>query len=105
MEGSNRFVQRVWRIIGEVATELKSVTPKPASEGEGPAVSKAAHKTLKAVQEDLDKLAFNKAIARIYELVNALAAPLADVAAGGKPDDVKAAARDAVEILIRIIAP
>jgi len=105
VEGANRFVQRVWRIIGEVAEELKNVKPKPATEGEGLVASKAAHKTLKAVQEDLDKLAFNKAIARIYELVNALAGPLADVAAGGKPDDAKAAARDAVEILIRIIAP
>jgi leucyl-tRNA synthetase len=105
VEGANRFVQRVWRIIGEAAEQLKDVKPKPATEGEGLAASKAAHKTLKAVQEDLDKLAFNKAIARIYELVNALAGPLADVASGGKPDDVKAAARDAVEILIRIIAP
>lgn len=105
VEGANRFVQRVWRIIGEAAEQLKGVKPKPATEGEGLAVSKAAHKTLKAVQEDLDKLAFNKAIARIYELVNALAGPLADVAAGRKSDDVKAAARDAVEILIRIIAP
>ncbi|NTZ92200.1 leucine--tRNA ligase [Agrobacterium tumefaciens] len=105
VEGSNRFVQRVWRIVGEVASELKSVKPKPAAEGEGLVASKAAHKTLKAVQDDLDKLAFNKAIARIYELVNALAGPLADVAAGGKSDDVRAAARDAVEILIRIIAP
>ncbi|MCZ7464973.1 leucine--tRNA ligase [Rhizobium rhizogenes] len=105
VEGANRFVQRVWRIIGEVAGELKNVKPKPATEGEGLAASKAAHKTLKAVQDDLDKLAFNKAIARIYELVNALAGPLADVAAGGKSDDAKAAARDAIEILIRIIAP
>ncbi|EPR20007.1 leucyl-tRNA synthetase, partial [Agrobacterium radiobacter DSM 30147] len=105
VEGANRFVQRVWRIIGEAAEELRTVQPKPATEGEGLAASKAAHKTLKAVQEDLDKLAFNKAIARIYELVNALAGPLADVASGGKPEDVKAAARDAVEILIRIIAP
>ncbi|OOO33779.1 leucine--tRNA ligase [Agrobacterium sp. YIC 4121] len=105
VEGANRFVQRVWRIIGEAAEELRTVQPKPATEGEGLAASKAAHKTLKAVQEDLDKLAFNKAIARIYELVNALAGPLADVASGGKSEDVKAAARDAVEILIRIIAP
>lgn len=27
-----------------------------------------AHKTLKAVQNDYDKLWFNKAVARIYEL-------------------------------------
>ncbi|SCX10325.1 Leucine-tRNA ligase [Agrobacterium sp. DSM 25558] len=105
VEGAHRFVQRVWRIIGEAAEELKSVKPAPATQGEGLVVSKAAHKTLKAVQDDLDKLAFNKAIARIYELVNTLAGPFADIANGGKPDDVKAAARDAAEILIRLIAP
>ncbi len=105
VEGAHRFVQRVWRIIGEAADELKAAKAVPATAGEGLAISKAAHKTLKAVQDDLDKLAFNKAIARIYELVNALAGPLAEVAAGGKADDVKAAARDAAEILIRMIAP
>lgn len=105
VEGAHRFVQRVWRIIGGAADELKAAKAAPATAGEGLAISKAAHKTLKAVQDDLDKLAFNKAIARIYELVNALAGPLAEVAAGGKADDVKAAARDAAEILIRMIAP
>ena len=105
VEGAHRFVQRVWRIIGEAADELKAVNAAPATAGEGVAISKAAHKTLKAVQEDLDKLAFNKAIARIYELVNALAGPLSEVANGAKDNEVKAAARDAVEILIRMIAP
>jgi leucyl-tRNA synthetase len=105
VEGAHRFVQRVWRIIGEAADELKTVKAAPATEGPLLAVSKAAHKTLKAVQEDLDKLAFNKAIARIYELVNTIAGPFTDIAAGGKSDADKAAARDAAEILIRMIAP
>lgn len=105
VEGAHRFVQRVWRIIGEAADELKAVNAAPATAGEGLAMSKAAHKTLKAVQDDLDKLAFNKAIARIYELVNTLAGPLSEVASGNKDNEVKAAARDAVEILIRMIAP
>lgn len=105
VEGAHRFVQRVWRIVGEAADELKAVNAAPATAGEGLAMSKAAHKTLKAVQDDLDKLAFNKAIARIYELVNTLAGPLSEVANGNKDNEVKAAARDAVEILIRMIAP
>ncbi len=105
VEGAHRFVQRVWRIIGEAADELKAVNAAPATAGEGLAMSKAAHKTLKAVQDDLDKLAFNKAIARIYELVNTLAGPLSEVANGNKDNEVKAAARDTVEILIRMIAP
>ena len=68
-------------------------------------MSQIAHKTLKAVQADLDKLAFNKAIARIYELVNSLAAPLTNVAAGLGDTAYVAAVRNAADILIQLIAP
>ena len=105
VEGAHRFVQRVWRLVSEASERLRSVPSTPAKDGEGLAVSQAAHKTLKAVQGDLDKLAFNKAIARIYELVNALAAPLTNVAAGRGDTAYVAAARDAAEILVHLIAP
>lgn len=105
VEGAHRFVQRVWRLVSEAADRLRSVSPNPAKEGEALAVSQIAHKTLKAVQGDLDKLAFNKAIARIYELVNALAAPLTNVAAGQGDTAYVAAVRNAAEILVQLIAP
>jgi leucyl-tRNA synthetase len=105
VEGAHRFVQRVWRLVSEAATNLAAVTAAPAMDGEGKAVSQAAHKTLQAVQGDLDKLAFNKAVARIYELVNTLAAPLTKVASGTADDVFVAAVRNATEILIQIIAP
>jgi leucyl-tRNA synthetase len=105
VEGAHRFVQRVWRLVSEASDRLKSVAPNPAKEGEALAVSQIAHKTLKAVQGDLDKLAFNKAIARIYELVNALAAPLTNVAAGQGDTAYVAAVRNAAEILVQLIAP
>ncbi|MHC2731657.1 leucyl-tRNA synthetase [Rhizobium leguminosarum] len=68
-------------------------------------ISQAAHKTLKAVQNDYDKLWFNKAVARIYELVNALAAPMTRVAAGEGDATYRAAVRDAAEILIQLVSP
>ena len=105
VEGAHRFVQRVWRLISEAAERLKSVSSNPAKDGDGLPVSQIAHKTLKAVQGDLDKLAFNKAIARIYELVNSLAAPLTNVAAGQGDAGYVAAVRNAAEILIQLIAP
>ncbi|WP_159952800.1 leucine--tRNA ligase [Rhizobium sp. 18065] len=105
VEGAHRFVQRVWRLVSEAAEQLKSVAANPAKDGEGLAVSQAAHKTLKAVQSDLDKLAFNKAIARIYELVNTLATPLATVASGKADAVLTAAVRNAAEILVQLIAP
>ena len=66
-------------------TRSTASSRQPAQDGEAGAVSKAAHKTLKAVGEDIDKLGFNSAVARIYELVNALDRA-ADEVAEGKAD-------------------
>ncbi len=105
VEGAHRFVQRVWRLISEASEAMSAVTAKPAKEGAALAVSQAAHRTLAAVQGDYDKLAFNKAVARIYELVNALAGPLTDVAAGKADAAMIAAVKNAAEILILLISP
>ncbi|NTF43942.1 leucine--tRNA ligase [Rhizobium rhizogenes] len=105
VEGAHRFTQRMWRLVSEAADALKSAKPNPAKDGEALAISQIAHRTLKAVQGDYDKLAFNKAVARIYEFVNALAAPLGKVAAGQADAAYVSAAREAVEILIALVAP
>ncbi len=53
--------------------------------------------------EDIEKLAFNRAIARIHQLVNDLQEPLSALA--GADDAAKGAAREAVDILIHLVAP
>ncbi|PST17701.1 leucine--tRNA ligase [Rhizobium sp. JAB6] len=105
VEGAHRFTQRMWRLISEAADALKTVESVAAKEGEALAISQIAHRTLKAVQGDYDKLAFNKAVARIYEFVNALAAPLGKVASGQADSAYRSAVREAVEILIALVAP
>ncbi|QKK31264.1 leucine--tRNA ligase [Rhizobium indicum] len=105
VEGAHRFTQRLWRLISEAADALSAVVPAPATDGEALSISQAAHKTLKAVENDYDKLWFNKAVARIYELVNALAAPMTRVAAGEGDAIYRAAVRDAAEILIQLVSP
>ncbi|MBY3380174.1 leucine--tRNA ligase [Rhizobium laguerreae] len=105
VEGAHRFTQRLWRLISEAADALSTVVPAPATDGEALSISQAAHKTLKAVENDYDKLWFNKAVARIYELVNALAAPMTRVAAGEGDATYRAAVRDAAEILIQLVSP
>ena len=105
VEGAHRFVQRVWRLVSESADVLAKAEGKPAAEGDAIVVSKAAHKALKAVGEDIGKLAFNKAVARIYELTNALQGPLADAAAGKASAEMVSALREAVDVLIVMIAP
>ncbi|MGO7539647.1 leucine--tRNA ligase [Rhizobium ruizarguesonis] len=105
VEGAHRFTQRLWRLISEAADALSAVAPAPATDGEALSISQAAHKTLKAVQNDYDKLWFNKAVARIYELVNALAAPMTKVAASEGDATYRSAVRDAAEILIQLVSP
>jgi leucyl-tRNA synthetase len=103
--GAHRFIQRVWRLVSMGAETLADVRPAAAGSGEAATVSKAAHKILKAVGEDIEKLAFNRAIARIYELANALTTPLSDVGEGKADPALKGACREAVEILVHLIAP
>jgi len=105
VEGAHRFVQRIWRLLGEASGNLKGVEAKTGTEGLGLAVSRNAHKTVKAVGEDIEKLAFNKAVARLYELVNTLAAPLSDVAAGKADPDLTSACKQAADMVVLLIAP
>jgi leucyl-tRNA synthetase len=105
VEGAHRFVQRLWRLVSEAAPALAGVAPKAARDGEAAAISKAAHKTVKAVGEEIERLGFNKAVARIYELTNVLQSPLADIAAGKASPEVAAAAREALDMLVVLIAP
>ena len=105
VEGAHRFMQRVWRLVSQSAEHLKDVAPLTAADGPAGAVSKVTHKTVKAVGEDIEKLAFNKAIARIYEFVNAVADPLSRLAEGKSDPAMLAACRETVEALIRLMAP
>ncbi|AJD43338.1 leucyl-tRNA synthetase [Rhizobium gallicum bv. gallicum R602sp] len=105
VEGAHRFTQRLWRLISEASEALASISPNPAKDGDALSISQSAHKTLKAVQNDYDKLWFNKAVARIYELVNILSGPLAKVAAGEGDVAYCAAVRNAAEILVQLVAP
>ncbi len=102
VEGAHRFVQRVWRLVSEAAPHVAGVTAAAVKSGEGAALSKAAHKTVKAVGEDIERLSFNKAVARLYELVNTIA-PLAQKADGDAA--LKGALREALDMLVTMLAP
>ena len=74
IDGSWRYVSRLWRMVSEPAVEL----PPPNQPVPGPLepalanVRRMTHKTIAAVTDDLDKFRFNRAVARIRELTNAL---------------------------------
>lgn len=105
VEGAHRFVQRIWRLISAVSEPLSTIEANPAKEGGALSISKAAHKTLQAVGDDIEKLAFNKAVARVYDLINQLTPSLNDVSNGKADAQTMSATKDAVNILLSMLAP
>ncbi|WP_455481465.1 leucine--tRNA ligase [Bartonella sp. B12(2025)] len=103
VEGAYRFVQRVWRCVALSAPILRDVVPCAGHQGAALKLSKAAHRVLCAVEDDLEKFAFNRAIARLYEFLNILAPLLNKVAS--VEDEMKAALRQAMDFFLAMIAP
>ena len=69
IEGCWRFVQRLWRLTAQVS----------GAEGSDKALDRKTHQVISGVGVDIEALAFNKAVAKIYDLANAIekAAPSA----------------------------
>ncbi len=61
IEGAWRYINRLWKLVLQA----------PGS-GPGEGLQKLLHKTIAAVSEDIERFHFNKAIARIRELTNAM---------------------------------
>ena len=74
IEGAWRFTQRLWRLFDGAET---------GSEGRDAALDRKLHQTIAGIAADIEALSFNKAVAKLYELVNAIekAAPSASRAA------------------------
>lgn len=107
VQGAARFVQRLWRLVGEIAERTDAGLEQPAAFGEAALdLRKATHRALEAVGGDIERLAFNRCIAHIYTLTNAIgkavdaAAETADV-----PRDVAFALREAGLIVTQLVAP
>ncbi len=75
VEGSYRFLQRMWRLVMERAEDLKHVAPAvtdPSQDKEIRQLTHMLHKTIKKVTEDVGRFHLNTGIAAIMELVNAV---------------------------------
>ncbi len=94
IEGSWRFVNRVWAEFDALPAGLTTAAGPAAAE----ALRRVTHKSIKAVTDGFDGFRFNSAIARLYEFVNAIkAAPVETVGSEAK--------REALSALARLIAP
>jgi leucyl-tRNA synthetase len=83
IEGASRFVQRVWRLASNTG-----------GGGEDEALKRKLHRAIAAVGDAIDGLQFNKGVAQLYELTNAIekAGPSATRA-------------EAIRALVLLIAP
>lgn len=86
--GSQRFLQRLWRLVVDETTGESVVTDEPASAE----TLRAVHRTIEGVRRDMDALGFNTAIAKLIELVNHLT-------------KVGASPRAAIEPLVLMTSP
>jgi len=84
IEGCWRFVQRLWRVFNSVE----------AAEGDDKALERKLHQTIDLIGKDIEALAFNKAVARLYELTNAI-----------EKAEKSASRNIAVRALARLVAP
>lgn len=104
VQGAWRFVQRLWRMVGEIAN-VPPVAARPAAFSEQAlTLRKAAHRALANVTEDVGRLRFNRCVAHIYEFANALSDGIGAVETAPAPD-LAWALREAGDILVRLFHP
>jgi leucyl-tRNA synthetase len=106
VQGAWRFVQRLWRLVGDAASVAAAPNlPRPAAfSDEALALRKAAHRALAHVSEDIARLRFNVCVAHIYEFANAFGASLGNVESEPAAD-YRWAVREAADILVRLFHP
>jgi leucyl-tRNA synthetase len=96
--GSLRFLQRAWRLSGDV----ESAPGTDASAGDV-ALRKVTHRTLRATEQLVEAYRFNVVVARTMELVNATRKAI-DSGPGGTDPAVREAA-EVVARLLSLVAP
>jgi leucyl-tRNA synthetase len=104
VQGAWRFVQRLWRLNGEIAG-ITGPDARPKEFGpEALNVRKAAHRALANVSDDIARLRFNRCVAHIYEFANALSDAIGAAQTAPSPDFAWAL-REAGNILVRLFHP
>jgi leucyl-tRNA synthetase len=96
VDGAWRYLNRLWRLGEEIVASGAAPSCNADSQAD---LAKAIHKTIDGVTGDLDRFHFNRAVARIRELTNAIAA--ADLS----DPDAASTARFGFDALIALIAP
>ncbi len=84
-EAANKFLSRLWRLADEA----------PQEGGDDPELTRSAHRAIADVTKAIEGFAFNKAVAKLYELANAI----------GKSPAGGESRRAVLRILAQLMAP
>ncbi len=104
IDGAWRFVQRLWRLIGDNLDRLPPAGAVAAGtkSDKAMALRRLSHKAIAGVSDDIERFHFNRAVARIYELANAVQEHTATCGAAAEDGP---ALREALETLTLLIGP
>jgi leucyl-tRNA synthetase len=86
--GSQRFLQRVWRLVVDEDSGASVVSDEPATDD----LRQGLHRTIEAVRAEMDGMRFNTAIAKLIELTNQVT-------------KAEARPREVIEPLVLMLAP
>ncbi|MET1029067.1 MAG: leucine--tRNA ligase [Dongiaceae bacterium] len=109
VEGAWRFSNRLWRLADSWLESFPSLAKQVADKlsagepgKEALALRRIVHKTVAGVTDDIEKFRFNRAVARIYELTNALT----DIKESALSDAAGLIIRaEALRVLVLLIGP
>jgi leucyl-tRNA synthetase len=100
VSGAWRFQQRLYRLLSEaIGNGASSAKANGAFSDAAMTLRRAAHKAAAGISADIEAFHFNKAVARLYELANAIEGFKA------KDDSDRAALAETLDIFVRLIAP
>ncbi|MEK6606980.1 MAG: leucine--tRNA ligase [Myxococcota bacterium] len=97
VEGMHRFLSRVWRLVASAKALGEGGAPSPA-------LRRKTHKTIRRVDEDMERFHFNTAIAALMELTNAVYASLQGPSGPAARSEIDEAVR-AIVLLLSPFAP
>jgi leucyl-tRNA synthetase len=107
VQGAAKFVQRLWRLVGELASlAAPAGTPPPTNPSQAAMeIRRVVHMSLIKFEEDIERLRFNRAVAQVHELANKLSVAIGAIESETIGQDIHAAFREAADFLVLMTAP
>ncbi len=115
MNGAYRFIGRVWRLVDTSIGAFydpdwrSKVADEATADPEAKALRRKVHQTIRKVGEDIERFAFNTAVAALMEMLNDMQAlftsRLKPLLLTGDFPPISATISEAIEMLILLLSP